>query len=405
MAHAQFLQVIQGLLQPNNNLRRQAETAYHQFVQTSAEQSAGLLLQLIQQAPTPQMRQLSAVLLRRLVNSPAKIASLSPSLLSSLMQQTLTMIQSESEKVVRRNICHLVAAFAQSLVGTTGALSQKWSGLLPTTMQLSASTDNKLQESGLFLLSILGEYCPSALRESATAVFQALGQSLQNSTMSAESTSLLMKGTICFLLALESEKLGAGAPLMPPLMAKLNALLSAGEELAAREAMQGFVDMATDQGVAKFMGESMQNMVNVMVTVAGAATLDTETRIVALEVICTLGENRPGLIRKMPQDQISSIVQLMIGMACELEDSPKDWPSTVFQEMDDDELDDCVSGMALESLGRLGTKLGGRVIVPSAFAVLPGMLTHADWRRRRAGKCRALLLIPKTIYTLNMPAP
>ena len=67
MAHQQFLQVIQGLLQPDNNIRKQAENAYNQFVASSSEQSASLLLQLIQQAPTPQMRQLSAVLLRKLV--------------------------------------------------------------------------------------------------------------------------------------------------------------------------------------------------------------------------------------------------------------------------------------------------------------------------------------------------
>jgi hypothetical protein len=104
-----------------------------------------------------------------------------------------------------------------------------------------------------------------------------------------------------------------------------------------------------------------------------------------LEIICSLGENRPGLIRKMPQEQIQAIVQLMIKMACELEDAPNDWPNQIFQEMDDDESDDCVSGMALESLGRLGTKLGGRSIVPSAFAILPAMLQGTDWRQRRAG--------------------
>ena len=70
------------------------------------------------------------------------------------------------------------------------------------------------------------------------------------------------------------------------------------------------VDMATDQGCAKFMGPAMQGMVNAMVQIAGATQLDTETRIVALEIICTLGENRPGLIRKMSQQA------LMISTSC-----------------------------------------------------------------------------------------
>jgi len=385
MAHQQFLNVIEGILQPDNNTRKQAEAAYNQFVSSDPNQTSGMLLQLIQQAPTAPMRMLSSVLLRRRVDSPKKLTGLSPQLLDNLKNNSLNMIQQEKERGVRRNNCHFVAAFAQSLVGPAGSLNALWPSLLPSTMQMAASPNSGLQESGLYLLSILGEYCPLALRESAAAVFQALGQSFQNQTMNSECTALLMKGTICFFLALEPEKLSAGVPLMPLLMGKLQHLLQAGEELAAREAMQGLVEMATDQGVAKFMGPSMQQMVNVMVSVAGVSTLDTETRVVALEVICTLSENRPGLVRKMPQDQISAMVQLMIRMACELDDDSTTWPSLVFEEMDDDETDDSVSGMALEALGRLGTKLGGRSIVPSIFAVVPGMLTNTDWRQRRAG--------------------
>ena len=383
--HAAFLNVIQGLLQPDNTIRRQAEAAYNQFVLSSLEQSASLLLQLIQQAPTPQMRQLSAVLLRRLVNSPEKVKSLTPQLVTGAMQTTLGLLQSEQEKVVRRNICHLIAALAQSIMSASGPLSQTWPALLPATLQFTQHADGKIQESGLFLLSVLGEYCPAALRESAPVVFQALGQAFQNNTLSAESTSLLMKGTVSFLLSLESENVSAGVVLVQPLLTKLSALLSAGEELAAREAMQGMVELATDQGVAKFLGQAMMGMVNSMVQIAGAKQLDTETRIVALEIICSLGENRPGLIRKMPPQEIASIIQLMIHMACELEDVPEEWPSIVFQEMDDDELDDCVSGMALESLGRLGTKLGGRSVVPTVFQMIPSMLSSQDWRQRRAG--------------------
>ena len=387
MAHQQFLNVIQGLLQPDNNIRKQAEAAYNQFVTSSSEQSASLLLQLIglSNCPGP-VRQISAVLLRRLVNSPEKVQVLSQQLLTTVMQTSLALIQSETQKMVRRNICHLSAALAQSLVGSNGSLSQVWPALLPLTMQLAQNnSDSNLQESGLFLLSILGEYCPLALRESASPMFQALGQSFANNNMSPESTSLLMKSTVSFLLSLESDKLPAGVPLVQPLLGKLSALLSAGEELAAREAMQGMVDMATDQGCAKFMGPAMQGMVNAMVQIAGATQLDTETRIVALEIICTLGENRPGLIRKMSQQDTSAIVTLMIKMACELEDTPNEWPSLIFNEMDDEESDDCVSGMALESLGRLGTKLGGRVVVPTAFSMIPSMMTNSDWRQRRAG--------------------
>ena len=145
----------------------------------------------------------------------------------------------------------------------------------------------------------------------------------------------------------------------------------------------------------------MIGMVNSMVQIAGAKQLDTETRIVALEIICSLGENRPGLIRKMPPQEIASIIQLMIHMACELEDAPEEWPSDVFQEMDDDELDDCVAGMALESLGRLGTKLGGRSIVPTVFQMIPTMLASQDWRQVSTCCCYFVFCISFLFYLFS----
>ena len=112
MAHQQFLNVIEGILQPDNNTRQQAEAAYNQFVASDPNQTSGMLLQLIQQAPTAPMRMLSSVLLRRRVDSPKKLTGLSPQLLDNLKNNSLNMIQQEKERGVRRNNCHFVAAFA-----------------------------------------------------------------------------------------------------------------------------------------------------------------------------------------------------------------------------------------------------------------------------------------------------
>ena len=402
MAHQQFLRVIEGLLTPDNAVRRQAENAYNQFVSSSAEQSASLLLQLLQQAPDPQMRMLSAVLLRRRVNEPGKVAALSPGFKSTLMEASIKLVETEQQRGVRRNLCHLIAAFASSLGGTglagpaNGSLAQSWPSLLPATLSYAQNTSQAgLKESGLYLLSILGEYCQLALRNAAQQVFACLGASYQSATgnghMSAEAKALLVKSTTGFLLALQPEQLAAGAPLMEPMMNVLSSLLSSGDELEAREAMDGLVEMAVDQGVAKFMSASMVHLVMAMVQTARSTSFDTQTRILALEIICSLAENRPGLLRKMGADKTGAVVEVCINMAAELDgdgsanSGNSDWDMNTFQEMDDDEGQDSVSGMALEAIGRLGVKLGGRVVLPQAFAMIPRMIADEDWRKRRAG--------------------
>ena len=98
MAHQQFLNVIEGILQPDNNIRKQAEAAYNQFVASDPNQSSGMLLQLIQQAPTAPMRMLSSVLLRRRVDNPKKLTGLSPQLLDNLKNNSLNLIQQEKER-------------------------------------------------------------------------------------------------------------------------------------------------------------------------------------------------------------------------------------------------------------------------------------------------------------------
>ncbi len=346
------------------------------------------------------------------------MSALSPTFKQTLMTAAIKLVETEQQRGVRRNLCHLVAAFAASLGGATTAsaaaaasgqqaaavgnsssavpLAQTWPALLPATLAYAQSASQPgLRESGLYLLSILGEYCQLALRAAAQQVFSCLGACYQQaagsaSSFSADAKALLVKSTTGFLLALQPEQLSAGVPLMQPMMQILSALLASGDELAAREAMDGLVEMAVDQGVAKFMSASMVHLVMAMVQIAGSRALDTQTRILALEVVCSLAENRPGLLRKMGADKTGAVVRVCIEMAAELDcDGAQDdpaWDVNTFEEMDDDEGQDSVSGMALEAIGRLGVKLGGRVVLPQAFAMIPAMIAdNADWRKRRAG--------------------
>ena len=88
----QFLRVVEALLTPNNQVRKQAEQAYNQYVESNAPAAASLLLQIACQAPTPQLRQICAVLLRRLVSTADSFTKFPGELVANLQEHLIVSI-------------------------------------------------------------------------------------------------------------------------------------------------------------------------------------------------------------------------------------------------------------------------------------------------------------------------
>lgn len=110
-----------------------------------------------------------------------------------------------------------------------------------------------------------------------------------------------------------------------------------------------------------------------------ASALDS-WRQLALEVMVTLAEMAPAMVRKNAGKYIEQLIPLILQFMADLEDED-DWA-----QLDEliDEDNDCNNVVAEASLDRLACGLGGKVILPLVTQSLPAMLSSPDWKRRHA---------------------
>ncbi|KAF6749808.1 armadillo-type protein [Ephemerocybe angulata] len=106
-------------------------------------------------------------------------------------------------------------------------------------------------------------------------------------------------------------------------------------------------------------------------------------RLAALEFMVSLGEAKPGMVRKVVGWVESCVRACLEGMG-ELEE---DADLEVWLNEDPSSGSDNESNPALyeQSLDRLACALGGRSVLPPAFQYIPSMLVSYDWRQRHAG--------------------
>lgn len=110
-----------------------------------------------------------------------------------------------------------------------------------------------------------------------------------------------------------------------------------------------------------------------------SGALDT-WRQLALEVMVTLAETAPAMVRKQASKHLEQLVPLILQFMADL-DEEECWA-----ESDEilDEDNDCNNVVAEAALDRLACGLGGKCILPLVTQNVPLMLASPDWKQRHA---------------------
>lgn len=103
-------------------------------------------------------------------------------------------------------------------------------------------------------------------------------------------------------------------------------------------------------------------------------------RQLALEVLVTLAETAPAMVRKVGGKYIASLVPLVLKMMTDIEEDEK-W-SFSDEIVDDD--NDSNNVVAESALDRLACGLGGKTMLPQIVQNIPSMLNNSDWKYRHA---------------------
>lgn len=136
------------------------------------------------------------------------------------------------------------------------------------------------------------------------------------------------------------------------------------------------IDLA--ESTPKFLRPQLEPIMEMCMKVFSNEEMEDSWRQLALEVIVTLSETAPAMVRKVGGKYISALVPLVLKMMTDL-DEDEEWS---FSDEIIEEDNDSNNVVAESALDRLACGLGGKTMLPQIVQNIPTMLSSADWKHR-----------------------
>lgn len=376
MAADHFQQLLNSLLSTDNDVRQQAEDAYNNV---SRELKVTHLLATIHNGQqSEEARQMAAVLLRRLFTSEFLefYKELPQEAQGQLLQQILLAVQQEVTPNLRRKICEVVAEAARNLIDDDG--NNQWPDFLQFLFQCANSPSPQLQESALRIFASV----PSMFGNQETQYLDLIKQMLSKSmepTADAEVRFQAVRAIGAFILRHDKEKEAVIYKQFADLLPRM--IMITAESIEAQDdqsLLKLLIDMT--ESCPKFLRPQLEVIFEISMKVFSSQDIEDSWRHLVLEVMVSLAENAPAMVRKRAEKYVIALVPLVLQMMTDMDDD-EDW-ATSDVVTDDDNSDNNV--IAESSLDRLACGLGGKTVLPHVMNSLPAMLGHSDWKQRYA---------------------
>jgi importin-4 len=233
-------------------------------------------------------RALSSVLLRRLIEQPAKAPDgsvvgrwrlFSPDVIARIKDGLLQALTREPEKHIRHKLSHTIAEAALSGAGAGGA---EWPALLPAVFTLARSADAAMREAGLHVFTKLCDYAGNTvlvphISQLHPVLVGLLGDAENKVRVAA------LDAVISLLKHTESDAQRAAFQAQLPQMFKVLELSLAADELQAREALESLIELVEDHPT--FIRPYVQAVADAMLRIFQHSGFDAETRMLALEFV------------------------------------------------------------------------------------------------------------------------
>ncbi|KAJ2993084.1 Importin-5 [Globomyces sp. JEL0801] len=382
-ADPQLFQLLNDLLNQlssqDNAIRRAAEEQLE--LHWVANQPGPLLAGLANATLShniPFIKSFSAVLLRRYALKSVKntnnedqslLQIAGPQVVQYVQAQLVQSLKVEPDWQVRNKVADTTSQIASYL------LRKKfiWSELFQLGADFVTSPNPALRRTAFLLFS----GCPGLLtRQDQNAVKNMFVTGVQDQDMDVRLAAL--KATVEYIcLSKQSIRKGL-TDLLPLLLNVLPPVLANPEkETDAVEGITTIIELASLH--PKMFKPLISQTVQFMLEQMKNTNLEDGTRQTCLELLITICEGAPGLLRKH-EPFAPSIIPVMLDWMSELDDD-QDWYKGETIE-DDDESTNETSGE--QAMDRLAIYLGGEIVLPIAFHHIPTMLASPDWQKRHA---------------------
>ncbi|KAK1301371.1 hypothetical protein QJS10_CPB12g01703 [Acorus calamus] len=311
MAQSLELLLIQFLM-PDNDARRQAEDQIKRLAKDP--QVIPALVHHLRTAKTPNVRQLSAVLLRKKITG--HWAKLPHDVRHSVKSALIDSITLEHSPPVRRASANVVSIIAKYAVP-----GGEWPELLPFLFQCSQSAQEDHREVALILFS--------SLTETIGHTFQPYFAQLQSLLLKCLQDESSNRVRVAALKAVGSfiEFINDGAEVVkfrefiPSILNVSRQCIANGEEDVAAIAFEIFDELI--ESPAPLLGDSVKSIVQFSLEVCSNQKLEQNTRHQAVQIVSWLAKYKSTSLKK--HKLVIPILQVMCPLLAETTDGGDDF--------------------------------------------------------------------------------
>ncbi|XP_050306794.1 importin-5 [Anthonomus grandis grandis] len=370
----QFFQLLTTLLSTDNTIRTQAEEAYSNLPVES--KVSHLLSAILNNNLAEDARQISAVLLRRVFSNDFMefYPKLPPESQAQLKEQILVAVHMARSEQLRHKVCEVVAEVARNLIDDEG--NNQWPEFLEFLFQWASDPNEILREAALAMFTSVPGVFGNQQNNYLDVIKQMLLKSLQRTeTYEVRFQAVRAVGAFILINDKETQILKHFGDLLAPMLMVIedNIQLQDDDTL-----LKVLIDLA--ENTPKFLRPQLLNIYDLCMKLFSNSYALDSWRTLGLEVMVTLAEMAPAMVRKMAGKYMEQLVPLILQFMADLEEE-EGWA-----ESDEllDEDNDCNNVVAEAALDRLACGLGGKVILPLVTANIPAMLSNSDWKQRHA---------------------
>jgi hypothetical protein len=399
--------LLRDFLSPSDATRRGAEAAL--LALRAQHPLASLLLGVARASGDVDLRQLSCVLLRRVLTraDPPLWKTLDAAARAALCAELLAALPAEPERKVRLALCDVIANVAAELLddadgaegGGAGAGGAPppgagWPALWPFMRDCVMAPAPALREAALTIFERLGAVIAStqvasfgSFREVFLLRLRDAGSALDVRVAAARAAASLITS-----IDVPSQR-EPFAAVLPDMLALLVAVTAPGARdadgaEAAGRVLAGVLSEVAGSAASLFRS-CLHEAVRVLAALGRDAGVDGETRRSALETLVTIAEGAGPLVRKTAAF-LPALVPALVGMLAEWGDSlDAGWEAE--WEAGDDEFDlhdDDAEGRHVDFggalLGRLGGAVGAAKLLPVLQPLVAQLLARPEWVARHA---------------------
>ncbi|KAL0479253.1 importin-beta [Acrasis kona] len=369
----EFEQVLANILAPDNNIRIQAE-GYFNAAKANPDYCVSSLLHTMRNSQQLELRSLACVLLKKCIakTEDSLYPKLSPQVKEKVKTDLINALAEEKVDNIRSKLAYTVAGFVSGLIE-----NGEYPEFIPLMFKWAASPDASIRESALAVFNQLATYLLNkGIAPYLTNIREMLTFCLSDNQNEKVRLAAL-EASSSVILILEKNQFAAFQDLIPLMLNCLALELNQGNIYEASSAIESLIEIAVSK--ASFFSKHATQVMGAMYMIAKTDNLDDSVRHLAMEFMISLIETAPSFVKKLPQF-VDQIFPLCMNLMLDLEDEDE-W-SEVFE---DDEMDLTNYDVGLESLDRLALSIGGSLVQPVAFKVIPQYLNQSTWKHKHAG--------------------